>query len=117
MMRKLRGLLPRFSDLFWFVNPQKEQVMIQLGDRVRDKITGFKGIAVGRTEWLHGCTRIIIEPEELKDGKTIENQWFDDKRVEVLDKGVHSVTIQSNEKTGGPQNDPKPASIPTRRIG
>lgn len=32
----------------------------QLGDKVRDAITGFKGIAMAQTTWLNGCRRIII---------------------------------------------------------
>lgn len=48
--------------------------MVELGDRVKDKISGLKGIAVGISNYLYGCRRISIQPEEAKDGKPAE--WF-----------------------------------------
>ena len=55
---------------------------IKLGDKVKDSVTGFKGIAVGRTEYLHGCIRITIQPEGMnKEGKTFECETFDEPQV------------------------------------
>ena len=59
--------------------------MVNLGDRARDKITGFVGIVVGRTEWLYGCQRLALKSEELKDGKTLDAEWFDEPQVELVD--------------------------------
>lgn len=60
---------------------------VNLGDSVEDTVTGFKGIAIGRTTWLHGCDRIIVQPEGLtKEGKTYENQSFDEPQLKVLKK-------------------------------
>jgi len=58
--------------------------MIDLGSKVKDMITGFTGIAIARTEWLYGCTRIVIESQELKDGKPVAPSWFDEQRVEEI---------------------------------
>ena len=58
--------------------------MIELGSKARDTITGFKGIVVGRTEWLEGITRIGIQPQELHDGKAIEIDWFFEGQVEII---------------------------------
>ncbi len=33
---------------------------IELGDKVRDTVTGFTGIAIGRAKWLYGCDRIVV---------------------------------------------------------
>ena len=62
--------------------------MVELGDRVKDKITGLKGIAVGVTNYLYGCRRISVQPEQGKDGKPAE--WFtvDEPQTEVIKKGV-----------------------------
>ena len=79
---------------------------IKLGCRVRDTFTGFEGVATGRSEWLYGCTRISIQPTELKDGKVVEPDWFDVQRVEVIDVGF-SLTPQVG-LIGGPQSDPSP---------
>lgn len=63
--------------------------MIKLGSKVKDMITGYAGIAVGRTEWLYGCNRIVVESDQLKDGKPLETQWFDEQRVEhVADTNI-----------------------------
>jgi len=71
-------------------------------------VTGFEGIATGRTTWLHGCDRITIEPDHLdKDGKILEGQWFDEKRVELVEVKPVPVSKDSpTAKPGGPQNDP-----------
>lgn len=81
--------------------------MIKLGNQVRDIYTGFTGIATARTDWLFGCSRICIEPQELKDGKPIEGQWFDEQRVEVIGKKPHKLSRDNNAKSGGPRKDPR----------
>jgi hypothetical protein len=97
------------------INPKRD--MIELGSQVKDTITSYKGIVVGRCEWLHGCTRVIVESEDLKDGKPIDPQWFDEQRVEVL-KGpsakIKKTIEQKDVPPGGPMPDPKPAKAPTR---
>ena len=84
--------------------------MITLGSVVRDSITGFSGIAVARTEWLYGCSRIGVEPAELRDGKPIETQWFDEQRVVVVEARLPAVSPDSSATSGGPQRDPSRAS-------
>jgi hypothetical protein len=58
---------------------------IKLGSLVKDSITGFTGIAVGRTEFAFGCIHIRIQAKGLtKEGDPIPLQSFDDQRIEVL---------------------------------
>lgn len=80
--------------------------MVKLGSNVKDTLTGFSGMATGRSEWLYGCTRIYIEPAEMREGKPIEGQWFDEQRVEVIKEQGPVVSADSDAKTGGPQHDP-----------
>lgn len=81
--------------------------MITLGSIVKDTLTGFKGMATGKTQWLFGCTRIAIEPTSCKDGKPIEMQWFDEQRIQVIKEGKPTPTKDATESTsGGPQRDP-----------
>ena len=40
---------------------------IKLGDKVKDKISGYKGIVTAIAKYLNGCTRILIEPTKLDD--------------------------------------------------
>ena len=46
--------------------------MIDLGVIVKDKVSGLKGYAVARIEYLNGCKRIAIQPQLVKDGKPAE---------------------------------------------
>lgn len=56
---------------------------IELGARVKDRITGFSGVAVSVTHWLYGCTRYGVQSETLdKDGKPIEAEWFDEQSLD-----------------------------------
>jgi hypothetical protein len=74
---------------------------IKLGDQVRDKVTGFAGVAVARTQWLHGCDRIAIQPPVDKDGKLPDNASFDIMSVEL----VKAEKPVKTSKTGGPQRE------------
>jgi len=67
--------------------------MIELGEVVKDPITGFKGTVVARTEYLWGCISLGILSDVLKDGKPMEWQWFDENRL----------TLDTKQKNGGPQ--------------
>jgi len=58
---------------------------MQLGDVIRDKISGFTGVATSRTEYLNGCIRWAISPQQLHEGKPIEAGYFDEEQVEVVD--------------------------------
>jgi len=81
--------------------------MIELGNKVRDNITGFEGIVVARTEWINGCIRFHVQPEKLtKDGKIIDDEWFDAQRLVVVSKAKPKVSKDSVAKAGGPQKDP-----------
>lgn len=57
---------------------------IKLGQKVRDTITGLEGIAIGITEWMYGCRRVIIQPQELREGKPLEAYTVDEPACEVI---------------------------------
>lgn len=65
---------------------------INLGDRAKDRITGFIGIVVAEMHWLYGCRRLTLQPETLKDGKTQERESFDEPQLEVVERAVHAIT-------------------------
>ncbi len=52
---------------------------VELGDKVKDKITGFIGIAVARTEFLNGCVQYTIVGKIGKDGKFPEEVNIDEE--------------------------------------
>jgi hypothetical protein len=70
---------------------------IKLGQKVRDKVTGFEGTAVARTEWLYGCVRFGVQSDKLKEGAPIELQTFDEGGLEVIKEEKEP----SRKKTGG----------------
>lgn len=57
-----------------------------LGLRVRDRITGFTGVVASVSFDLYGCVQAIINPGLDKDGKLLDQCWFDANRLEVLTK-------------------------------
>lgn len=83
--------------------------MIELGDKVKDPITGFTGIVVAKTTWLHGCNRMQVQPQELtKDGAPKDGQVFDEMQLSLVKKAVIQSTNArpvTEGKTGGPRDD------------
>lgn len=87
---------------------------LNLGDRVKDRITGLTGILVGRTEWIYGCSRVGIQPESTTDGKPVEAQWFDEAGVKL----VKAAAYQPLQPVMTPQAEPfKPTGGPARPSG
>jgi len=73
--------------------------MVTLGDKVKDKISGFSGIAVSRHSYLNGCDRISVQPIVDKKGKHPDSMSFDEPQLKVLKKRVGKI---GNRKVGGP---------------
>ena len=73
------------------------------GDMLQDTITGFEGIATAVTTWLNGCIRYSIQPRELREGKPVEEQWFDEKQVAL----VKQTKAAAPALSGGPCREPK----------
>jgi hypothetical protein len=82
---------------------------IKLGDKVKDRISGFAGIATGEFKYLNGCVRIQVDPDKLdKEGKTIDGRVFDIEQI-VLVKAAAPV-----KPSGGPRSNPSRPSVPAR---
>jgi len=79
-------------------------VAIGLGDRVKDTITGFEGITTGRAEYITGCVQFVVVPP-IKDGKLIESEWFDEVRLEFIEKGFTPNPTMVAKNPAGPQRD------------
>lgn len=104
--------------------PPPISVRVGLGDRVKDRISGIKGIAIARTEWLYGCVRITIQPEKLdKDGKQHDNISVDEPQVQVIKAGVvenrphwrdETAHLAVRQRAAGPRPDAVRQQDPTR---
>lgn len=93
---------------------------IELGDRVRDRISGYQGLVICISDWIFGCRRPLVQGEGLtSDGKPVELQSFDEPSLELLEKGVlkpvrpQAATV-TQPKTGGPQVTPLRQPDPSR---
>jgi hypothetical protein len=86
--------------------------MTKLGDLAQDKISGFKGIVMARCEWLYGCVRVTLQPQEVHDGKPVDQQTFDEDQVRVLTAGVESSETAPERRGGGRE---MPPSAPANR--
>ena len=78
----------------------------ELGDLLKDRVTGLVGVAIARIEYLNGCRQYCLKPQKLDDkGVPLEGQYFDEgqlvlKKSKVVDIGKKAV--------GGPSTNPLP---------
>jgi hypothetical protein len=83
---------------------RKAQVeVIDLGDVARDTVTGFEGVVVAKTKWLHGCERLTLQPRVLHEGKPIESMTFDLPQLALVGQKV----AEGTSATGGPRPEPR----------
>ena len=66
--------------------------MVKLGEKYRDSITGFEGIATARVTYLYGCVRVALEGT-TKPGESV---YFDEQRL----------TKNSDATSGGDMSAP-----------
>lgn len=85
----------------------------ELGQVVRDLITGYEGVVIGRTEWLNGCVRYVVQSQKLKDGIPLQEHNFDEQQIEAV-KGKKPVKTLK-KPTGGPRKDPTRSDVTIRR--
>lgn len=76
--------------------------MINLGDKVKDTVSGFTGIAVCKCSYLQGCDRIAIQAPVNKNGEQISWAYFDEPQLKVVKR---KVIKQGKKDTGGYQPD------------
>jgi hypothetical protein len=59
---------------------------IKLGQKAKDKITGFEGIITGHSDYLTGCDQYLIQPICGSDNiiEYPRGTWFDEGRIEII---------------------------------
>jgi len=77
---------------------------MKLGDVVKDRISGFKGVATCRLEYLNGCVRWQVSPQELHEGKPVDSHYFDDEQLETIPDSAPVALVQ--RATGGDRPNP-----------
>lgn len=85
----------------------------KLGDRVRDKVTGFTGIATAKHEFLAGCIQFSVAPPVKPDGTSTEAMSYDWERLERVDHGINEPDKEVKATpTGGPAGNEKVPHTP-----
>lgn len=84
--------------------------VFELGQIVRDVITGFQGCARSRAQYLTGCNTYGVQPRELdKDNQPQKWLWIDEDELELVASEAPVVlkkqAVEKKEprqKSGGP---------------
>ncbi|KKN02228.1 hypothetical protein LCGC14_1119690 [marine sediment metagenome] len=76
--------------------------IVELGDEVKDKVSGFQGVADARFTYLQGCNRIQVQPPVKKDGKLPDSKVFDEPLLEVMNEGRVAQVLDKPD--GGPKD-------------
>jgi hypothetical protein len=87
------------------------QRRIELGDIARDTISGFEGVVVAETNWLHSCRRLTLQPKKLHDGNPVDNRTFDEPQCELVKARKAPLGLRN---TGGPAPNPTQHRGPVR---
>jgi len=72
---------------------------VKLGDKARDTVSGFIGVAVSEHNYLNGCRRVSLQPPIDNKGKLTGIETFDDPQLEIVKEEV----AKCNNTTGGPE--------------
>jgi len=83
-----------------------------LGATVKDRVTGFKGVATGYCIYLTGCNQVCVCPPVDGDGKTREASWFDVQRLEI-DTAQAFIRLDNEKAPGFGAPPPSRATPPT----
>ena len=59
--------------------------IIPLGTVVRDKVTGFVGVAENRATFRYGCDRYCVQPKMDAEGKVAESKMIDEPQLEIVE--------------------------------
>jgi hypothetical protein len=73
---------------------------IKLGNEVRCKVTGLKGIATAKVYYINGCVQFCVTPRALND-EYPKSTYLDVKQLEYVGEGVEISALE----TGGPQQN------------
>lgn len=79
----------------------------ELGDTLRETVTGFKGVVMVRAEYSTGCIHYGLQSSKLKDGVMQDWYWLDASRLELVKSRKVKFNVDKNKPSGafpsGPQ--------------
>lgn len=88
-----------------------------LGDELKDLVTGVIGVVVARTEWLNGCRRYTLDRPKNKEGVVPDAISVDEQQT-IL---VKALKVNVGQPLNGkplvrPPGGPRPAPTRARSI-
>lgn len=81
--------------------------MIKLGNKVKDIVSGFTGIATAKVVYLNGCVQFCVNPPMPKNGKGeyIKGRYFDEEQLKKVTGGIKIKKKAKVVDPGGPQSN------------
>jgi hypothetical protein len=108
-----QGIVEKLSDSKF--NTPLDKPKFKLGQKLKDRVTGYIGIAVGYTIYASGDFQYAIKKQVHGNSKKLEDaEYFDESRLVLVDEGILEVEKEikkknkSRKKSGGPSNPMNP---------
>jgi len=75
--------------------------MIELGQKVKDMVTGFTGITTARVEYGNGCVQFLVVPKmKPKDTECPKGQYIDVEQLSIVNGKPIKLNMRK-EPSGG----------------
>jgi len=89
------------SNLVKIAEDKFKPFQYDTGDLVKDKISGFKGVVIGRVHKITGSNSYLVTPTDLdKEGNPKSHSMIDEAIIELLDANLfHKIETDMKEKT------------------
>ena len=76
----------------------------ELGTVLRDLVTNFKGVVMGRTQYYTGCNHYgLISQKMTEKGRPDEWQWLDETRL--IPTGEKQIVLGGAKPSSGPHSN------------
>jgi hypothetical protein len=72
----------------------------ELGQTLKDTVTGLTGVVMVRAEYSTGCVHYGLLPRTLHEGKPVDWSWLDESRLILVDK--KRIGVAPEKKVSGP---------------
>lgn len=81
-----------------------------LGDLVKDRVTGLEGVVLCASIYATGCQQYGVQPKHIEAGKPVDWEWIDEVRLELVEPAAVKFYVDI-KGPGGPM--PIPKQLPT----
>ncbi len=79
----------------------------EMGETLRDVVTGFQGVVMARAQFSTGCIHYGIQPVEVgTNGKLPDWEWLDSSRMEKVGNKTVGFKRAKEGASGGPAQNP-----------